>query len=123
MSMDQLILIVDDDPHTLMLWNAVLKPSGIKIIQAGDGAEALVILEQETPTILFLDILMPYVSGNDVLEYIAQTPRLDDLYVVIISAHRQAETPLLARANSVLLKPIRPVEIRDLLQQAISRSA
>ena len=119
--MDHLALIVDDDPHTLMLWNAVLKPSGIRIIQAGDGAEALALLEQETPTILLLDILMPYVSGKDVLDFVAQTPRLNDMYVVVISAHRQVDTEQLSRANAVLLKPIRPVEIRDLLQQALSR--
>ncbi len=120
--MDQLALIVDDDPHTLMLWNAVLKPSGIEVIQAGDGAQALDILEHRTPTILLLDMLMPYVSGLDVLDYVAKTPRLDGVYVVIISAHRQADSSQLARANAVLLKPIRPIEIRDLLQQAISRS-
>ena len=118
--MEHLALIVDDDPHTLMLWNAVLKPSGINIIQAGDGAEALALLEHQTPTILLLDILMPYVSGKDVLDYVAQTPRLNDMYVVVISAHRQAESDQLARANAVLLKPIRPTEIRDLLQHALS---
>lgn len=118
--MDHLALIVDDDPHTLLLWNAVLKPSGINIIQAGDEAEALTLLEHETPTILLLDILMPYVSGKDVLDYVAQTPRLADMYVVVISAHRQAESDQLSRANAVLLKPIRPTEIRDLLQHALS---
>ncbi len=119
--MDHLALIVDDDPHTLMLWNAVLKPSGIEVIQAGDGAQALDILEQQTPTILLLDMLMPYVSGQDVLDYVAKTQRLNDMFVVIISAHRQPDSSQLARANAVLLKPIRPIEIRDLIQQAISR--
>ncbi len=119
--MDHLALIVDDDPHTLMLWNAVLKPLGIEVLQATDGAQALGILEKQTPTILLLDMLMPYVSGQDVLEYVAKTSRLDNMYVVVISAHRQSDTTQLARANAVLLKPIRPIEIRDLLQQAISR--
>jgi CheY-like chemotaxis protein len=120
--MDHLVLIVDDDPHTLLLWSAVLKPSGVNVIQAGDGAQALTILENQTPTILLLDMLMPYVSGQDVLNYVAKTPRLDEMYVVVISAHRQSATSQLARANAVLLKPIRPIEIRDLLQHALSRS-
>jgi len=120
--MDHLALIVDDDPHTLMLWSAVLKPSAIEVIQASDGAQALTILENQTPTIMLLDMLMPYVSGQDVLNYVGKTPRLDNMYVVVISAHRQPETSRIARANAVLLKPIRAIEIRDLLQQAISRS-
>lgn len=122
--MDHLVLIVDDDPHTLMLWNAVLKPSAVDVIQASDGAQALAILETQTPTVMLLDMLMPYVSGQDVLNYVAKTPRLDDMYVVVISAHRQPDTAKMARANAVLLKPIRPVEVRDLLEQAMSsRSA
>lgn len=119
--MDHLALIVDDDPHTLMLWNAVLKPLGIEVLQAADGAQALGILEKQTPTILLLDMLMPYVSGQEVLDFVAKTSRLANMYVVVISAHRQSDTSQLARANAVLLKPIRPAEIRDLLQQAISR--
>lgn len=117
--MDQLALIVDDDPHTLMLWNAVIKPSGITIIQAADGAQALAVLAEQTPTLLLLDMLMPYVSGKDVLDYVVHTPRLNDMYVVVISAHRQPESEQLARANAVLLKPIRPIEIRDLLQPVL----
>ena len=39
--MDHLVLIVDDDPHTLMLWSAVLKPSPVEVIQASDGAQGL----------------------------------------------------------------------------------
>lgn len=119
--MDGLALIVDDDPHTLMLWNAVLKPSGINIIQATDGAQALAVLEEQTPTLLLLDMLMPFVSGKDVLDFVVQTPRLNDMYVVVISAHRQPESEQLARANAVLLKPIRPIEIRDLLEPILFR--
>lgn len=119
--MDHLVLIVDDDANTLKLWSAVLKPSAVQVIQAADGAQALTILEKQTPTILLLDMLMPYVGGQDVLNYVAQTPRLDNMFVAIISAHRQPDSAQLARANAVLLKPTRPVEIRDLLQQALSR--
>lgn len=119
--MDHLALIVDDDSHTLMLWNAVLKPLGIKVLQAADGAQALGILEKQTPTIMLLDMLMPYVSGQDVLDFVIKTSRLSNMYVVVISAHRQQDSNQLARANAILMKPIRPAEIRELLQQAISR--
>lgn len=119
--MDHLVLIVDDDPHTLMLWGAVLKPSAVEVIQASDGTQ-LVSHSRETNADYFavghVDALCQRAGCPQLCE---QIPQLDNMYVVVISAHRQPDSAPLARANAVLLKPIRPVEIRELLQQAISR--
>lgn len=120
--MDHLALIVDDDPHTLILWNAMLKTTAIEVLKASDGAQALDILGTKTPTILLLDMLLPYVSGHDVLDFVINTPRLNDMFVVVISAHHQSGSPQLDRANAVLVKPIRPTELRELLEPIIARS-
>lgn len=120
--MDHLALIVDDDQHTLILWNAMLKSSNIEVLKAIDGAQALTILENKTPTILLLDLLLPYVSGREILEYVAKTPRLNDMFVVVISAQQHTESAHLDRANAILVKPIRPTELRELLEPIISRA-
>ncbi len=119
--MEHIALIVDDDQHTLVLLEQVLKPYNIQIIQAEDGAQAMKVLQECTPSIMLLDVLMPRVSGLVVLEFVARTPRLDQMQVVIISAHRQYEqSGSIGRANAYLVKPIRPKDIRDAVQQAIS---
>ena len=120
--MEHIALIVDDDQHTLLLLNEVLKTSGIRTIQAEDGAQALSILETTTPVIMLLDMLMPHVPGKQVLDYVSNTPRLDNMFVAVVSAHRYFEDSNQAsRANLYIVKPIRPRDIHNALQQALSR--
>lgn len=122
--MEYIALIVDDDRPTLLFLEQVLRPSGIQIMQAEDGLQALEILEHYTPVILFLDMLMPGASGLEVLEYIARTPRLNNMFVVVVSAHRYFEpSDALKRANSYYVKPIRPKDIRDITQHVLSLQA
>jgi CheY-like chemotaxis protein len=122
--MDYIALIVDDDQPTLMFLEQVLRPLHVRVMQAEDGAQAISILEDQTPIILFLDMLMPTISGMEVLAYICDTPRLNNLFVAVVSAHSYFEpSPTLARANAYYVKPIRPKDIRDATHYAISRQA
>ncbi|MEZ4667199.1 MAG: response regulator [Anaerolineae bacterium] len=122
--MEQVALIVDDDQHTLLLLNEVLKTSGLRTIQAEDGAQALKILETTTPLLLLLDMLMPRISGKEVLEYVRLTPRLDNVFVTIVSAHRYFEdSNQVSRANLYIVKPIRPRDIQSALQQALAHNS
>ena len=122
--MDYIALIVDDDQPTLLFLEQVLKPLNVRVMQAEDGAQAVAILENHTPVILFLDMLMPTMSGLEVLAYICNTPRLNNLFVAVVSAHSYFEpSPTLARANTYYVKPIRPKDIREATQYAISRQA
>lgn len=120
--MPPIVLIVDDDQQTLMLMEQVLKSSNVSVIRAEDGAQALEVLEETTPDVMLLDMLMPRVGGVDVLQYVSQTPRLDAMFVAVVSAHRQLErAEEVARANAYLVKPIRPGEIREALSRALDQ--
>jgi CheY-like chemotaxis protein len=120
--MTPIVLIVDDDQQTLLLIEQVLKSSNVSVIRAEDGEQALEVLEATTPDVMLLDMLMPRVGGVDVLQYVRETPRLDGMFVAVVSAHRQlARADEVARANAYLVKPIRPADIRETLSQALDR--
>ncbi len=122
--MDYIALIVDDDHPTLMFLEQVLRPLNVRVMKAEDGAQAVDILENHNPIILFLDMLMPTMGGMEVLEYIRNTPRLNNLFVAVVSAHSYFEpSPALERANAYFVKPIRPKDIREATQHALSRQA
>ncbi len=122
--MDNIALIVDDDHPTLLFLEQVLRPLNVRVMQAEDGTQAIPILENHSPVILFLDMLMPNLGGMEVLDYICHTSRLDNLFVAVVSAHSYFEpSPTLARANAYYVKPIRPKDIRDITLYAISRQA
>jgi CheY-like chemotaxis protein len=120
--MQNLVLVVDDDQPTLLFMEHLLRPIGAQIIVAEDGKEAIELLGQYTPGIIFLDMLLPRITGMDVLDFILNTPRLSTTYVAVISAHNHFKpNPQLARVDRYFVKPVRAKEVRDLAQYAISR--
>lgn len=117
-------LVVDDDPQTLVFMEQVLRPLQIDILKAADGQQAIDLLAEHTPHLVFLDILLPHISGLDVLTYIADQPRLDRVVVVITSAHnrRQFEPTLaLDRADLYLIKPVYLRHLRQAVEMALTR--
>ena len=57
------ILVVDDEPAIRKLLRANLEKSGFDALAAGDGAEALKLVERESPDLMVLDIIMPRMDG------------------------------------------------------------
>lgn len=120
--MQPLTLLVDDDPHTLLLMEHILEPVGFKLVSAQDGLQAMKILETETPLMIFLDILMPRVTGLEVLQYVMNRSHLNHTYVVVLSSQQRRlfdHAPQLGRANAYLLKPISPLSMRQMAQQVM----
>lgn len=112
---NQLALIVEDDKGLRTIYRRVLESIKYEVIEAPDGAVAIDILEEQTPTVLFLDILLPLVNGIDVLEYIYNTPRLHSMHIVIVSSNKQFEKYADEMPSAeFVLKPIRPAQIRAL---------
>jgi CheY-like chemotaxis protein len=108
-------LIVEDDPGLCKIYDRVLSDMGYEVLAAADGEIALQLLDQNTPDILFLDILLPRVSGKVILEKIRQDARLREMVVIIVSSNRQPDLDLsLPNITDFILKPIRPAQIRAL---------
>jgi CheY-like chemotaxis protein len=123
--MQTLALIVDDEPHMLTLLQEVLRPFQMEVLRATDGEQAIHVLEEHTPNLILLDMLMPHTNGLEVLQYIAAVPRLNNCFVVVVSAHQQYQLDAKAsRADAYLLKPIHPRDLRTIIQQSmIGRAA
>jgi DNA-binding response OmpR family regulator len=81
----KIIMIIEDDRFLSSLMKARFEKDGFSIVQAFDGAEAIQLLRQETPSLIILDLIMPKVTGFEVLQSISITPQLDKVPVVILS--------------------------------------
>jgi PAS domain S-box-containing protein len=80
------ILVVDNHPMILKLLEGRFTPLGHQVRTALDGLQALDVLREFVPDILFLDLVMPNIDGEQLCRIIRQDPRLAGIYVVILSA-------------------------------------
>jgi DNA-binding response OmpR family regulator len=79
------IMIIEDDHFLSSLMKARLEKEGFTVIQAFDGEEAMEMLKAEIPALVILDLIMPKVTGFEVLQLISITPQLNTVPVVIVS--------------------------------------
>jgi DNA-binding response OmpR family regulator len=79
------IMIIEDDHFLSSLMKARLEKEGFTVVQAFDGEEAMSLLKQGVPLLVILDLIMPKVTGFEVLQMISITPGLDKVPVIIVS--------------------------------------
>jgi signal transduction histidine kinase/CheY-like chemotaxis protein len=82
------VLVVDDDPDVGRLFSRMLRPQpGMKeVLIAHSGSEALRMMRAKRPDLLLLDLVMPEMSGEDLLKEMARDPELAEIAVILISA-------------------------------------
>jgi DNA-binding NtrC family response regulator len=114
------IMIADDDENIVFAFRKALERHGYEVIGAGDGQEAIALLESEVPAVLFLDVSMPGMSGLQVLELIRK--RAMDLPVIVITGFGTMETAVRAvqlGAFEYLTKPLDVGKVRILTERAL----
>jgi len=85
------VLVVDDDASIRRLIIAALRREGYAFVEAANGKEALEIMRRNHPSVVLLDLMMPVLSGWDVLQERARDPELLQIPVILVSAARGAE--------------------------------
>lgn len=108
------IVIVDDDPDVLHIMDARLRAEGYRTIVTLDGQMALDAIEKESPAVVILDLMLPKVTGFDVLKSINERPEETRPQTIVVSARGRPHD--VARAfdlgtEDFLTKPFNPNEL------------
>jgi len=113
------VLVVDDDPDILEIVTVVLGLYEVPSVTACDGVDALEVMRRSDGLgLVLLDLMMPRMSGVEVLAEMKRDPALAHLPVVVVSGNYQTEGAVLAMgANEYLVKPIDV----DVLMHVVSR--
>lgn len=85
------VLLVEDDNNLREIFQMRLQAEGYKTVTAGDGEEALVVAVKERPDLIIADVMMPKLSGFEMLETLRAAPEMKDVKVVMMTALGQAE--------------------------------
>jgi DNA-binding response OmpR family regulator len=79
------VLVVDDEPDTVELIRDTLKAEGFRTLVAYQGKEALEVIARTPPDLVILDIMMPGITGFEVLETLSRDPETKNIPVVILT--------------------------------------
>ena len=84
-------LLVEDDNNLREIYEARLQAEGYTIVSAHDGEEALVVAKAEKPDLIISDVMMPKISGFEMLDILRNTDGLQDVKVIMLTALGQAD--------------------------------
>ena len=119
------ILIADDEAHIVELVRVTLEDDRVRVVEAPDGATALLLAAELEPELIFLDVNLPDLSGLDVCRRLRREPRLAGVRIVMLTAAAQQDDitrGLAAGASQYLTKPFSPVRLLSLVEGLLPRA-
>jgi len=108
-----LALIIEDNATLSQIFSLTLQ-ANFEVEAITDGKSALLRLSEITPDLVILDLHLPNVSGRELLDYIRAEKRMEKTRVILATADERQSESLQEIADIVLLKPISPVQLREL---------
>ncbi|MGY8826770.1 MAG: response regulator [Candidatus Latescibacterota bacterium] len=85
------MLVVEDDPGTHQITSAVLQSEGWEVMEAGNGAEALVALDHCRPQLILLDLVMPEMNGFEFIDIFYTHPQWRNIPIIVVTAQNLSE--------------------------------
>ncbi len=124
--MDKKVLIVDDEPHIRMLIEQTLEDledEGVELLLAENGEQALQIITEEKPNLVFLDVMMPKMNGMEVCQKVKKELHLSEVYIILLTAKGQEvdrQKGLDMGADRYMTKPFDPDEMLAIAEEILN---
>ncbi len=115
----QTALVVDDKEYNRLVMVDLLEPLGFEVIQADNGEVAVKKAKQIHPDIIFMDLVMPVVTGFEATQQIRNEPTLKDVVIIAATASvfdKDQQKSMLAGCNDFMAKPVSVRNLFDLLE-------
>lgn len=122
--MTKKILVIEDEKDIASLVQDLLTKSGYEVVTAHDGQEGLKRLETFKPDLILLDVMMPKMSGYDVIRTLKQDETLRDIPVIVLTAKVLSyEAFKKEGVTDYLVKPFLPAELTDKIKDFFTRKS
>jgi DNA-binding response OmpR family regulator len=111
-------LIVEDDIPLQNFYLQVLQFYQFDVHIAVDGQQAISTLQKIRPTLIILDMRLPYINGTHILDFIAQDDCLRKAFIVIASASQEFQQEANKVPNAIfMLKPVLPHQLHEIIKE------
>jgi CheY-like chemotaxis protein len=123
-SPEKTVLIIEDEADAAELFAEMMRVSGFRVLKTSSSTPALSLIATEKPDLIILDIMMPEVSGLDILRQLRQdsTSTLAAIPVVVVSAKSMPadiRVGMEAGASTYLTKPVGFLELKEAVERAL----
>ena len=120
--MKEKILIVEDNPQNMRLFEMTLRSKGYRLLTATDGEEALDMATRKKPDLIIMDIYLPKVSGLEVTKRLRQMPAFNHVPIIAVTAHAMKgdkEKIIEAGCDAYLPKPINTRQLPEVVTEML----
>ncbi|MBK7320283.1 MAG: response regulator [Anaerolineales bacterium] len=124
-TLQKTVMIIEDEPEAAELFGEMMRVNGFRVMKMFSSAPAIPMIIQEKPDVIILDIMMPDISGLEVLRYMRREPDLVSIPVIVISAKSMPsdiKTGLEAGASLYLTKPVGFLELKQAVEQVLQKA-
>jgi len=116
------VLVVEDEYDLQQAVKGLLEDDGYEVVACGSGEEALDALEGSRPDLVLLDLMLPYMSGDEVLEAVRGKSTLEGLPVIVMSAVRTPKDEVVSRSQGFLKKPFSADRLLSAVRKELERA-
>ncbi|TMG27646.1 MAG: response regulator, partial [Chloroflexi bacterium] len=120
------VMVVDDEPSNRSWLMRILEPAGFEVIEASGGREAIELAKARPPDLVLLDLMMPEVTGFDVVEALRADPKTSQTPIMILTARHLTEADkrqLNGQVSTILSRgSVGAPDLLGLLQQVVEKT-
>jgi two-component system, cell cycle response regulator DivK len=122
---DKWVLIIEDNPLNMKLFNAIIAAQGYRVLHATDGSQGLKLAHKQHPDLIVVDVQLPDMSGLDLTRSLKADKDTCDIPIIVTTAHGlsgDAEEIQASGCDGFMAKPIAIAEFLELIALLVTRS-
>ncbi|PWB75797.1 MAG: hypothetical protein C3F07_05565 [Anaerolineales bacterium] len=119
---DKTVMIIEDEEDAAELFAEMMRVSGFRVLKTSKSAPAIAMMTENKPDVVLLDIMMPEISGLDILRKMQNDPNLAGIPVIVVTAKSMPtdiKNGMEAGAFTYLTKPVGYIELKEAVERAL----
>ena len=117
------VIVVEDEADAAEMFAEMMRVNGFRVVKCFSSGPAINMIANEMPDVVILDVMMPDISGLEVLKYMRREPQLAKIPVIVISAKSMPsdiKTGMDAGASVYLTKPVGFLELKQAAEKVLA---
>jgi two-component system, OmpR family, phosphate regulon response regulator PhoB len=117
------VIVVEDEADAAEMFAEMMRVNGFRVVKSFSSGPAINLIANEMPDIVILDVMMPDISGLEVLKYMRREPQLAKIPVIVISAKSMPSDIKIgmdAGASVYLTKPVGFLELKQAVEKVLA---